>query len=153
MTFRDVIENPPVDLAEWNSVLINDYGFHVKFRKRLRQMFRMHKRKLARVVKEHQDHISYPQYYEKLYVDLGMTPEDATARVVLDRQKWSGKRKLLRSALKCLRAEHEIRDLLETDGRYVAEPDEIDIRDDNVLEPDTAVIASIDLSITRSPIG
>ena len=153
MAFTDVILNPPADLAEWNDLLTGEYGFHVKYRKRLRQMHRMHKRKGQGANKMWNDHNDYPQYFQKQYVDGGMTPLDAQTQVAADKIMWDGKRKHLASILKCLRAEHEIRDLLELDSRYVVEPDERDIKDDEVLEPDTAVITTIDLSITRSPIG
>lgn len=153
MAFRDVIANPPTNLTEWNRVLIKDYGLHVKFRKRLRQMFRMHKRKRAEVAKIHKDHIDFPDYYVKQHVDNGMSLTDAQAQVVSDRNALLQKRKHITSILKCLRAEHEIRELLIADGRYITEPNEDDIEDDATLEPDTPIITSINLSITRNPIG
>ena len=63
MAFTDVILNPPADLAEWNALLTGEYGFHVKWRKRLRQMFRMHKRKMQNANKTWNDHNDYPQHF------------------------------------------------------------------------------------------
>lgn len=153
MAFTDVIANPPANLAEWDALLKGEYGLHVKYRKRLRQMFRMHKKKLEKVNQIRLDHVNHPGYYEKGYMDGGMSRVEAQAAVSDDTLALNQKVKHLIAILKCLRAEHEIRDLLEADGRYVVEPDETDIPDDTTLEPDTAVITAIDGTITRSPIG
>ncbi len=114
--FTDVIANPPANLNAWDTVLIKENGFHVKYRKTLRQMFRNHKDILVRVNKEAQDYIDFPQFFVKTYLDNnpGMTRAQAESEVADDTVLYTRKRRKLMTILKCLRAEHEIRDLLAT---------------------------------------
>ena len=153
MDFTDVIASPPASLAEWDLIIKTEHNLHHKWPRRIRQMYRMHKRKSVQAEKEHQSHVDHPGYYMKLLMDNGLTRREANAEVVVETEYWNNKRKHLRSIVKCCRVELEIRDLLIADGRHPVEPDENDTLDEKELSVETKTITSIDLSITRSPIG
>ena len=51
MAFTDVIKNPPADLAAWDRINRKEHNLHLKWPKRVRQMYRMPEEKVARVGK------------------------------------------------------------------------------------------------------
>ncbi len=150
--FRDVIADPPANLAEWETAIKQDHGLHTLWPKVLRRMFNAHKRKIQPVTEQIQDMSDYPDIYIKPYVKGGMTKTEAIAAVSADVQRLRTKRKRLRAFLKCCRVELEIRGLLKAVGRHPVEPDDgLDAEPD--IDPDTAIITAIDLTTERSPIA
>ncbi len=153
MSFTDVIANPPKDLAAWDLINRSEHNLHLKWPRRLRQMHRMHEEKAVRVNQDRLDHIDFPDAFVMPLVKSGMTRAEAQAEVTADTIRLTEKTKHLRSIVKCCRVEIEIRDLLIADGKHPVEPDEFDTVNEKALPVETKTITSIDLSITRNPIG
>lgn len=151
MAFTDVIANPPATLAEWDRINRREHNLHLKWPKRLRQMYRMHQEKALQVDEDRQDHIDFPGFFLQPLVKSGMTLAAAQAQVAADLVHLEEKTKHLFAIVKCCRVELEIRDLLIADGRHPVEPDEFDTIDEKELSVETKTITSIDLSIVRSP--
>ena len=153
MSFTDVIANPPANLAEWDRINRKEHNLHLKWPKRVRQMHRMHEEKSVRVEEDYQDHLNFPDAFVMPLVKKGLSLAKAQADVVEDTARLDNKRKHLKAIVKCCRVELEIRDLLIADGRHPEEPKESDTRNEKELSVETKTITSIDLSITRDPIG
>jgi len=153
MSFTDVIANPPADLAAWDLINRTEHNLHLKWPKRVRQMYRLHESKALRVDEDRQDHIDFPGFFLQPLVKSGLTLADAQVRVAADLVRLEEKTKHLFAIVKCCRVELEIRDLLIADSRHPVEPEEFDTVNEKDLSVETKTITSIDLSITRDPTG
>lgn len=153
MSFTDVIANPPANVAAWDLINRTEHNLHLKWPRRVRQMHRLHDAKAVRVEKDYQDHVNFPDAFVLPLVDSGLSLLEAQAQVTADTVRLDNKRKHLKSIVKCCRVEIEIRDLLVADSRHPVEPDEFDTVNEKKLSVETKTITSIDLSITRDPIG
>jgi len=153
MASTDVIASPPADLAAWDLINRTEHNLHLKWPKRVRQMHRLHEAKALRVEKDYQDHVNFPDFFVKPLVDSGLSLAEAQAQVTVGTARLDDKRKHLKTIVKCCRVEDEIRTLLIADSRHPLEPDEFDTFDEKKLSVETKTINSIDLSITRDPIG
>ncbi len=150
--FRDVITDPPANLAEWDTAIKGDHHLHNYWPKQLRRMYRMHKRKAIAANKERLDRINFPGKFLFELSEQGITGQAATDALAEELAYWTWKADKLRTITKCCRVEHKIRQLLVADGRHPVEPD-----DGTEAEPDLPVetepVTAIDGTITRDPVG
>lgn len=150
--FRDVIADPPANLAEWETAIFQDHGLQTRWPKVLRRMYRAHKRKIPPITDQIQDMVDYPDIYIKPYVESGMTRIEAKAAALADLGKLRTKKKRMITIVKCCRVELEIRALLIAAGRHPVEPD-----DGKPLEPaipvEAKTITAIDPTTSRSPVS
>jgi len=150
--FRDVITDPPANLAEWDTAIKGDHLLHHYWPKQLRKMYRSHKAKAIVANKERLDRINFPGKFLFELNEKGITGAEADAELAAQLAYWTWKADKLRTITKCCRVEHKIRELLVADGRHPVEPD-----DGTEAEPDLDVevepVTSVDLSITRNPVG
>lgn len=149
--FRDVIDNPPANLEEWDTTIKQDHGLHRRRFIVLKQMWKSHHQKAKDIVDAVQDMVNWPELYIKPYVDMGLSRFDAVQKKNLDLVSLRNKRRRLITITKCLRVELEIRELLKISGKHPVEPDEgLDPQPD--IEPATATITIIDKTIVRNTI-
>lgn len=149
--FRNVINDPPANLAEWDAA-VKEHQLHHKWKKQLRRMYRMHKAKAILANKERLDRINFPGKFLFELSERGITGQEATDELAAQLAMWTWKADKLRTITKCCRVEHKIHELLLADGRYPVEPD-----DGTPEEPDLPVetepVTSVDETITRNPVG
>ena len=150
--FRDVINDVPANLAEWDAAIKTDHHLHNYWPKQLRRMYRTHKAKAIVANKERLDRINFPGKFLFELSERGITGQEATDELAAELAMWTWKADKLRTITKCCRVEHKIRELLIADSRHPVEPD-----DGTEAEPDLEVesepVTAIDLTIVRNPIG
>ena len=148
--FRDVIADPPANLAEWEAAIKNDHGLHTRWPKVLRRMYRAHQRKIAPIAEQIRDMVDYPDIYIKPFVESGMTRLEAQTAAQADLAGLRTKHRRMVTIVKCCRVELEIRDLLKAAGKGKVEPN-----DGKDPEPDipveTKTITAIGTKTSRSP--
>ena len=153
MVFTDVIKNPPSDAGGWDVINRAEHNLHHKWPSVVRQMHRMHDEKHARIDKLRQEHVDFPGYFAKQYVDQGLSRAEADVEVAADLVHLTTKTAHLASIVACCRVEDEIRNLLIADSRHPPEPTDLKTKDEPALSIETKTVTAIDGSITRDPIG
>jgi len=152
ISFRDVIADPPANLAEWEVAIKEDHGLDIRKPKVLRRMYRAHEIKIQPIIDQIRDMVDYADIYIKPYVVNGMTKPEARMAVLSDLTELRSKLRQMRSIVQCCRVELEIRALLKAAGRHPIEPD-----DGKIAEPDipvrTKTITAIEPGTTRSPVA
>lgn len=109
-------------INEWDA-LIKQAGLHIKWPEQIAHCHYMTQQKLeTKLLKTEQDYINYPGYYAKLYVDQGMTPEEAEAKVAEDAANASRRVKRAQNILALCEKEYAIRAALEERGEHPKTP-------------------------------
>ncbi len=150
--FRDVINDPPANLAEWDAAIRTDHHLHNYWQKQLRRMYHRHKAKALRANDERLARINFPGKFLFDLNEQGITGQEATDELAADLAYWTWKADKLRTITKCCRVEHKIRELLVADGRHPVEPDD-GTEDEPDLPVETEPVTSVDGTIVRNPIG
>ena len=151
-SFRDVITDPPANLAEWDTTIRTDHQLVNYWPKQLRRMHRSHAAKVPVAEKELQDRIDFPGKFLFELSEQGITGAEADAELVSQVAYWTWKSAKLRTIVKCCRVETEIREALVVAGRDKPEPDDGKEAEAD-LPAETKTITSVDGSITRDPVG
>ena len=68
-----------------HDALVREAGLHIKWPEQIANVFDATRLKLeTRLLKAESDHLNYPGYFQKQYVDSGMSHEEAVVQVVAD---------------------------------------------------------------------